>query len=146
MHWQQIGYQHERYVDESGRIVGDVEYRPGGNEVVATMRVPEFRALGAYITLDKAKAAVERAHGVTAAPAPEVQQALETLATALRMQRNSIGTTDDEDAMFHLALLTVQRACGVETCDHIWTSCNSGVLVCDRCGAQKMPGSRRGGA
>jgi hypothetical protein len=49
--------------------VGDVEYRHGRNEVVATMRVPEFRGLGAYITLDKAKAAVERAHGVQATPA-----------------------------------------------------------------------------
>lgn len=51
--------------------------------------------------------------GVTAAPALEVQQSLETLATALRMQRNNVGTTEEEDTMFHLALITVQRACGV---------------------------------
>lgn len=61
MHWQPVGYQQERYVDENGRIVGEVEYRPGRNEVDALVRVPSYRGLGAYITVDKAKAAVERA-------------------------------------------------------------------------------------
>jgi hypothetical protein len=60
MQWQQIGYQHERCVDENGRIVGEIEYRAGRNEVIATTRAP-YCALGSYITIDKAKAAVERA-------------------------------------------------------------------------------------
>lgn len=61
MNWVQRGYQHELYVDSAGLIVGEVEYRPGRNEVDATVRQPVHRGIGSYITLDRAKAAVERA-------------------------------------------------------------------------------------
>lgn len=31
------------------------------------------------------------------------------------------------------------RSYGVQACDHIWTTCNSGVYVCDKCDDQRMP-------
>lgn len=34
-------------------------------------------------------------------------------------------------------------AAGVQPCAHSWSTCNSGVYVCDKCGDQKMPGETR---
>jgi hypothetical protein len=60
--WEPTGYQSERCVDGYGRIVGDVEYRAGRNEVTAVLRVPSYLPLGSYVSVVAAKAAVERAY------------------------------------------------------------------------------------
>jgi predicted acetyltransferase len=61
MNWEQIGFQHERYVDDDGRIVGEVESRPG-KSMFAAYLFESTGHIGNYVSVDAAKKAVQRAY------------------------------------------------------------------------------------
>lgn len=63
--WQHVRYGEERYVDESGKILADVQDSLTSSETTATVRF--HGSLGSYISRDAAKRAVER-HFASATP------------------------------------------------------------------------------
>ena len=68
--WQTGRYGHERYVDEDGKVLADVEDSSVSIECTATVRF--VGSLGAYVSRDAARRAVERHFAPGVAPTPEL--------------------------------------------------------------------------